>query len=145
MEIRRILVPIDGSELSLKAAEAAAELAQHLVAAVTLFTAVEPPEAAVAYVNKEALEEVRRGLWRAAEVMLDHAAERIRTRQPGAEKRLVWGTPAAAIVEEAGAGHQLIVMGSRGISMMPTDRNLLGSVTERVLRRTHCPVLIIPS
>jgi nucleotide-binding universal stress UspA family protein len=144
MTIHRILVPIDGSELSLKAAESAAELAQRLVAAVTLLTVVEPPEAAAAYVTQTALEEVRRGLWRASEEMLHQAAARMGSLQPPVATRVVWGSPAAAIAAEADAGYQLVVMGSRGLGAEPIDRQLLGSVAERVLRRTHCPVLIIP-
>jgi nucleotide-binding universal stress UspA family protein len=144
MTIHRILVPIDGSELSLKAAKAAAELARRFVASVTLLTVIDPPEAAAAYVERATLEEVRRGLWQAGEAMLRQAAEGMGSLQPPAERRVVWGSPAAAIAAEADAGYQLVVMGSRGIGMEPVDRQLLGSVAERVLRRTHCPVLIVP-
>jgi nucleotide-binding universal stress UspA family protein len=45
MQIRRILVPIDGSALSLKAAGAAASLAARFGASLVLLTAIEPPEA----------------------------------------------------------------------------------------------------
>jgi nucleotide-binding universal stress UspA family protein len=144
MEIRSILVPIDGSELSLKAADEAAELARHLNAEITLFTVVEPPEVAATYVSREALEAVCQGLWRAGEAMLDQAARRIRPRHSRVEKRIVRGTPATAIAAEADASHQLVVMGSRGLGMAHADRQMLGSVAERVLRRTRCPVLIVP-
>jgi nucleotide-binding universal stress UspA family protein len=76
--------------------------------------------------------------------MVDEAAARVRPLQPEVETRPVWGSPAAAIAAEADAGYDLIVMGSRGMGRAPLDRHLLGSVAERVLRRTRCPVLIIP-
>jgi nucleotide-binding universal stress UspA family protein len=145
MQIRRVLVPIDGSELSLKAADAAASLAARFGASLVLLTVMEPPEAMSAYVSGQALEEVRSGLGRAAEAMLAQAAERVRAQYPGAGTRLVWGSPAAAIAEEAEKGYDLVVMGSRGLGLAPVDRHLLGSVAERVLRRTRCPVLIIPA
>lgn len=144
MKVHRILVPIDGSELSLRAAMTAAELAQCLVASVTLLTVIEPPGAAAAYVERATLEELRRGLQRAGEAMLRQAAEQMGHLQPPVETRVVWGYPATAIATEADAGYQLVVMGSRGLGMEPVDRQLLGSVAERVLRRTHCPVLIVP-
>lgn len=153
MQIRRILVPVDGSELSLQAGEAAAELANQLGASITLLTVVEPPEATVAYirnealkyVRNEALDEVRRGARQAAEAMLEEAAERVRSLQTAPEKRLVWGAPAPSIAAVAKEGYQLIVMGSRGLGLPRSERYLLGSVAERVLRRSHCPVLIIPA
>ena len=55
---------------------------------------------------------------------------------------VVFGSPGESIVECADrVGAELIVMpshGRRGIS-----RLLLGSVTERVLRLAHCPVLVL--
>ena len=144
MNVRQILVPIDGSELSLKAADAAAELGQRLSASVTLLTVVEPPETMSDYVSKTALEEVRRGLWQAGEASLGQAAARVRRLQPNVETRVVWGSPAVGIAQEAAGGHQLIVMGSRGLGLLPADRQFLGSVAERVLRRAPCPVMIIP-
>jgi nucleotide-binding universal stress UspA family protein len=145
MQVEHILVPIDGSELSLKAADHAAALATHLDATITLFTAVDPPEADATYVSPDALGAVRQGVWRAAEVMQEQAAARIRARNARVETRIVWGAPASAIVTEADLRHQLVVMGSRGLGLLPADRQLLGSVTERVLRRTRRPVLVVPA
>ena len=49
--------------------------------------------------------------------------------------------PKAEIVKEA-AGASLIVMGTHGLSGL--DHALLGSVTEKVLRKAPCPVLVVP-
>jgi nucleotide-binding universal stress UspA family protein len=144
MLIRRILVPIDGSVLSLKAAENAAALAARFGASITLLTALEPPEALVASVNKAAMDEVREGLWRSAEGIHRQVEEAITSQHVQVERRIFWGNPAPTIAAEAERGYDLVVMGSRGLGLEPGDRQLLGSVTERVLRRTHCPVLVIP-
>ena len=55
MNVQRILVPIDGSELSLRAADTAVELARHFGASITFLTVVEPPEVRSDYVSKAAL------------------------------------------------------------------------------------------
>lgn len=144
MQIRKILAPIDGSALALRAVETAAVLAHRFDASVTVFMAIEPPETARAFASSAALEEVRDALWQAAEMMVEEAAARVRPQQSRVEKKIVWGTPATAIAAEADGGYDLVVMGSRGMGLYPTDRHLLGSVAEWVLRRTHCPVLIIP-
>jgi nucleotide-binding universal stress UspA family protein len=144
MTVRRVLAPVDGSELSLRAAEAAAELASRLGASVTLLTAVEPPVVAGAYLSEAVLREVRLGAEQALKALLDQAVARVRPLQPHVETRIVMGTPAVAIAAEADGGYDLVVMGSRGMGLAPADRHLLGSVAEGVLRRTHCPVLVIP-
>jgi nucleotide-binding universal stress UspA family protein len=144
MQIRRVLVPIDGSELSLQAVDAAAELAKRFSASMTLFTAVELPNTAMPHMSPAIVEEVRRGAQQAINEMLDKTASRARALQVEVEMRMVWGVPATAILEEAENGYDLIVMGSRGMSLAPRAWGFLGSVAERVLRQARCPVLIVP-
>jgi nucleotide-binding universal stress UspA family protein len=53
------------------------------------------------------------------------------------------GTVAAEIIKEAGeTGADLIVIGSHGAGGF--ERLMLGSVTEKVLRKAPCPVLTVP-
>jgi universal stress protein A len=145
MPIQKILVPTDGSELSLQAADLAAELARGAGARITLLTAIEPPEATRAYISADALAAVEVGLRRAAEAMLEQAATRVRRLHPEVDARVAWNAPVNAITTEAQQGYDLIVMGSRGLGMEPSDRHLLGSVAERVVRRARCPVLVVPA
>lgn len=52
------------------------------------------------------------------------------------------GNPAEEIVEMVGSGSfAYVVMGSRGLSPIP--QLLLGSVSERVIRLSHLPVLLV--
>jgi len=54
-----------------------------------------------------------------------------------------FGNPADAILEEIREwGPDLVVMGRRGLGV--PARWLLGSVSDRVLRNAHVPVLIVP-
>jgi nucleotide-binding universal stress UspA family protein len=53
------------------------------------------------------------------------------------------GPPAKSILERAtGIPADLIVMGTHGASGF--ERMMLGSVTEKVLRKARCPVLVVP-
>jgi Universal stress protein family len=125
MESRRILVPIDGSALSLQAVEAAAGMAQRSGASLTLLTAIEPPEAARALVSEASLQEVRRRLSLAAANVLDQAASRVTPQQLRMEKRVVQG------------GCQV---GQDRLDRCPTTRS--GTVTEYSLAarlKLSCP------
>lgn len=57
------------------------------------------------------------------------------------ETRVSRGHPGSLIVEQA-AGHDLIVMGSRGLGAVSSV--LLGSVSNYVLHHAPCPVLVVP-
>jgi nucleotide-binding universal stress UspA family protein len=52
------------------------------------------------------------------------------------------GDPVKKLVERAGQGLDLLVLGSRGFG--PVMRLLIGSVSARVIRKAPCPVLIVP-
>lgn len=56
------------------------------------------------------------------------------------EGKVVEGRPAEVLLEEA-ANADLIVMGSHGRSEIATV--LLGSVTQQVIHRAHCPVVVV--
>ena len=52
------------------------------------------------------------------------------------------GDPVAKLLEHAGEGIDLLVLGSRGYG--PVLRLIAGSVSVRVIRHAPCPVLIVP-
>ena len=86
---------------------------------------------------------------RAAELREEHRtlqrhAEELRERRLDATALLIEGPPVAKILEEANRlGVGMIVIGSHGRSGLA--RLVLGSVSEGVMRRAACPVLIVPS
>jgi len=137
MNVKTILVPLDGSLLAELALKPAVELARERDAKLVLLRAAEahttvadPTEAQVAVVQEaeDYLARVRCGA-------LDSGVTVVET--------AVWyGRPVEAIVEAARyRDADLIVMSSHGRTGL--GRLVLGSVAESVLRATRTPILLI--
>ena len=137
---KRVLLAIDGSEGTEVAARAVAEgirSALHLVYVESLPDFVKNGDGASGY-DREVYEEIEEG----ARERLRKLAWRVKAGGGTvAEAHLRMGAVAEEIVglaDELGAG--LIVVGSRGLGRM--RRALAGSVSESVLRRARCPVMV---
>lgn len=138
---KKLLVPLDGSEL----AERALEPANRLTAGggeLTLLrvTTAEPTPLAFGQTAWPAAIERRSE----AAVYLEAVAARLA--RPGLSLDILAaeGDPASLIVETASStATDLIVMSTHGYSGL--TRWLLGSVTERVLQQAPCPVLAVRS
>lgn len=144
---RRILLPIDGSDLARRAALDGVELARiHGADVIALFVTrpypaqpVYPGEIALVYPSKSVyLSEVRR----AARAHLNEIGVAARAAGVACTKVVVSSEfKAAAIVALAGRRHcDLIVMGSHGRS--GARQLILGSVTNKVLATSSIPVLV---
>jgi nucleotide-binding universal stress UspA family protein len=59
-----------------------------------------------------------------------------------AETTIIVGDPVRVLEQEASAGLDLLVLGSRGYG--PVRRVLLGGVSDSVVRRSPCPVIVVP-
>ena len=143
MEFKRILCPVDFSEVSLHACDYAYSLARHYEAKLVLQHIVEPISATYPYYY--APEQVN--------LLYSDLAAQVENDL----RELVWkqhmesihpeivahqGPVAQSILEFAGARQvDLIVMGTHGRSGL--DRLLIGSITEKVLRKSCCPVLAV--
>lgn len=136
----KLLVPIDGSEHSSETVRQAAELATKLGAEITLFhVAPDLPSAIQGTAHAEIfLNEVLRN----GEKILKDEKKKISGYGLKVSIDLVVGHPAEEICQKAREGnYDLIVIGSEGLS-----RNrgfIMGSVSKRVVRHAHCPVLIV--
>lgn len=141
----RILLPTDGSPHALEAARVAAELARRHGSSVRLLSVVEPPEGAGASLPAEVREELIARVAQRASSSLAQAEQVLR--EAGVDPpdaRVAAGAPDRVIIEEATSGcFDLIIMGSRGISLDAGRGRLIGSVTEWVLHRSPCPVLVV--
>ncbi len=139
--LRRVGVGFDGSPESWTALETGIGLARRLRAELAVITAVGPP----GYGYGEALsvltaEEFHTRRQEDARRVLDLGLARV----PGqltANGRLVNGEAPEALVSAA-AGLDLLLMGSR--SYGPLRRTLLGSAATAVIRRSPCPVMVLP-
>lgn len=147
-----LLVPVDGSESSLAAAQLAVQLAQSLKTSVRLLFAFpdspidvvglpsESPHAEeLKYFSPEAFAGLRD---RAAKKVFRQTREALGTTAVEIEEQVIPGEPGHAIIEHANAeAGPMIVMGRRGLGSL--REKLLGSVSQRVLHHTTCPVTIV--
>ncbi|HXG61850.1 MAG TPA: universal stress protein [Planctomycetota bacterium] len=125
--IGRVLVPLDGSEFSLRALPHAASLAELFEADVLLLHVTGP-------------EETPRPR---AESVLERAAAQLATRGLGVDIRVRRGDPASEILEACRAERaDAVAMATHGRSGL--SRWTLGSVTEKVLRGAEVPLLVTP-
>jgi len=148
--IKTILVPTDFSEDAQRAFERACDLAGQLGAKVYLFHV--QSESALRTAVKEGLidgastdEELGNAVEQLIAQRFSQAMCAVDRSQLAIECASRRGEPAAAIpayAEEIGA--ELVVVGRRGAGFMDEVRAaVLGSVTESVIRRSPCPVMVV--
>jgi len=140
-----ILAALDFSAVASSVLERATEMAErfgarlwlvHVAAPEPEFVGYDPgPQAARDHRALDLREEHRR---------VQRWAEALRARGIDATALLIQGHPVEKILEEADRLHvEMIVLGSHGRGALA--RLVLGSVSEGVVRRSMCPVLIVPS
>lgn len=139
---KKIMVPTDASVFSRRALIAALELAKKFQAEVILLFVAYTPESYWGYnpaftieIEKETIDE--RGVH-----TINASLHEIEVGDVPLTKKIIQGHPSTVILEEAiNENIDLIVMGSHGYG--PIARAVLGSVSERVLRKSTCPVLLV--
>ena len=144
----RVLVPMDFSRVSLLAMQCGARLAESAGASLELLHVVDRQ---VPLVLEDALPEIREidpgRLERAALSRLEGSVRKLEARNPELEVvlRVAHGDPTDGILErlETGEGPRvtLVVVGAHGRSGV--SRFVIGSVTERLMSRSQCPLLIV--
>ena len=143
MKVKKILAPVDFSDVSNQSLKAAASLAEQLGAKMVVLHAVEPVYFAGTMFGPEInvpqlVEEQRRA---AASAMQDMIAG-LRRKGIDATGFVETGTPYDVILRTAEEKKcDLVVMGTHGRSGF--SHLLLGSVAEKVVRYAKCPVLTV--
>jgi len=133
-----ILVAYDGSPQSQRATDLAFSLAEAMWSKVLVFAVIRPPEPAARVELNAVLEEAREHYERSFTSLREQA----KLKGVELETDIAVGHPAEQIVHRAEeANISLIVMGRRGVSAF--HRWMLGSISERVLRYAHCPVMVV--
>ena len=139
--MRRILVPVDGSEGSAHAARFAADIARGMASKITLVHAYDASATEVMGLPAMAVADLDRARSEVAQASFRLAKEAMGATEPEACEVPI-GDPAQQILKVAEEGEfDLIVMGHRGRSRVA--ELMLGSVSERVVRGAHCPVTIV--
>jgi nucleotide-binding universal stress UspA family protein len=139
--IRRILAPTDFSSYSKQAVDYAATLARQSGAQMTLIHVIESfPYSVTDTFN---IVDHRRALERTAGSLLENWRRELARKDLPVKTHLTSGVPYEEILKRARREKaDLIVMGTRGRTGVP--HFLLGSVAEKVVRLSVCPVLTVP-
>jgi nucleotide-binding universal stress UspA family protein len=144
--IKRIVVPVDFSQTSLRALDYAVQLSRRLDARLTVVHVVEPvhyPMAGDLVGLGLDLSTVYTEIERAARTRLTKLAAKLEARRIVVRSLLTHGTPHYVIVESAKKlKADLIIMSTHGRTGL--SHVLMGSVAERVVRLAECPVLTVP-
>jgi nucleotide-binding universal stress UspA family protein len=142
VDFNEILVPVDGSDGSHRAALFGAQLASGLSLPLKLAYVVPlTAEGAMAFakLSKSEVEESQRLQARTA---LDQAKGAIGGTQAQVSEEILIGDAAEEILNYSNQHPKtLIVMGRRGLS--PIKTLMLGSVSEKVMRYAHGPVTVV--
>jgi len=153
--INRILVPIDGSEYSRKALEFATDIAQRFNASVVLVHVVSTAALLPAPVPQVGVPVTPEGVpppvfsTKMAEDLAKFGSELLARQGSEVEKRgvtvknvLERGEPVEKILQTAkNEKCDFVVMGARGLGKVRAL--LLGSVSDGVVHRAPCPVLVV--
>ncbi|UCD82263.1 MAG: universal stress protein [Desulfobacterales bacterium] len=139
MELKKILVPVDGSEYSKRAAGYAAELAKITAAEIMLIHCHKPfPVVLGEPYFQNAIDKIMKK----SNALLDSYRKIVQDAGVSFTDRILEGPAAGVICEVAKIEKaDMIVMGSRGRNDL--EGLLLGSCTHRVLKTAPCPVLVI--
>ena len=139
MGFKRILVPIDGSEISERTVEQAIYLAEINQAKLDFLYVANINQLAINACLSEAILEA---VTKAGNVILHRAIEKVPKDSIQVEGYTETGSPAVAILEFAEKmDSDLIVIGSRGLGLVKGV--LLGSVSQHVVERAKCPVIVV--
>jgi nucleotide-binding universal stress UspA family protein len=139
--VKKILISIDGSDYSMRAAEYGVSVAKLLNAEITVVYVIDL--VALDQIARESeKEDVENELKQDGERYLKYVQGVAQKEGVKASLLLAKGRPYEQIVHLArGLKMELIVMGTYG--RRGAERILLGSVAERVIEYATCPVLVV--
>jgi len=135
----KILVPLDGSEHSIKALETAVQIAHKFNGKITLIHVYSIGGLAISPTPVRGFIEAIRKV--GASILAD-GEKKVKAEGVHVETLLMEGHTVEQIVKTCREGKfDLIVMGARGLSKV--KEMLLGSVSDGVIRHACCPILIV--
>ncbi|SFH29416.1 Nucleotide-binding universal stress protein, UspA family [Desulfotomaculum arcticum] len=137
---KKILVAVDGSDISQKAIKQAAELALKFEATITLFHVVAPLPSTIRTSIYE--QQLIDGIIEEGNHTLDEAKNDLISFNVQVDTDMIVGDPSTEIITKAKKGqYDLVVIGNRGLGAL--SGFIMGSVSRRVVRHASCPVLIV--
>lgn len=138
----KILLPVDGSELSLKAVRVAMNLLQQGLSGSLVIANVQEPATLYEMVVAPDGEVLQRVSTAAGIDALEKAEALLMAEAVVYEREIATGDPAHTIIDIGERfACDMIIMGARGVSAMRSA--LLGSVSNEVLHAAQVPVMIV--
>lgn len=139
--VKKILVPVDFAENTNKLVTYACYMAEKLTATIHFVHVVATYPGDV-MIGAPFAGEYQEKVYVAAEELMANLVHDIKEKFSDCLGHTVSGDPAEKIVEVAATVNaDLIITSTHGAKGL--EKILLGSVAERVLKRAHCPVLIM--
>ncbi len=136
---KNILLAVDGSEHSFRAARVAGEMTRCLGADLTIVTVFDPVPNYLGETNLVAFVSNQKMI---AENILEEALKEIGEVPGNLVKEILEGPVAEAVLRVAEVrGNDLIIMGTRGLGRLAGA--LLGSQSQKVVSHAKCPVLLV--
>jgi len=137
----KVLVPIDGSDNSFRALDAALLLSENLGAKVTAIHVME--EIPVLHIQSEKLlRQLLDAYKKERQVILTKCSEIATSKGLSINTKLLQGNAGSTILDFCEKEkYDLIVMGSRGMGKF--RELVLGSVSNKIVHHSSCPVMII--
>lgn len=139
---KKILVPTDASEYSRRAFKTALEFAQHFQAEIIVIHVTYTPQAYWGYTVSYGISITLEDLTRYGQVAIDTTLAGFSTEGVRLSTVLEAGHPVSKILDQIHKEKiDLVVMGSHGYG--PITGSVLGSVSQRILQKAPCPVLLV--
>jgi nucleotide-binding universal stress UspA family protein len=136
-----ILVPVDGSDNSYRALDAALLLSEKLGSNITVIHVME--EVPITHIGSEKmLNELLEAYKKENKDILLKCSEIANQKGLTAKTFLIQGNPASAILDyDKKEKFELVIMGSRGLGKF--KELILGSVSSKIVHHSPCAVLLI--
>lgn len=140
--MKKILVPIDGSENSMKALQKAKDLGQLTTADITILFVVNDFKNHPYAIDRRYLEELRGDIVTQSNKIVEDARIHFND-YPGKVDTLVrTGNIETEILEVSnGGGFDLIIMGNRGLGRFA--KTMLGSTSQKIVNNAKISVMIV--
>jgi nucleotide-binding universal stress UspA family protein len=137
----KILVPVDGSDISYRALDSALFLSERLGSKITAIHVIE--KVPTVYIqSQKILDEILETHKNESQKILDECSSIATKKGIAINTTLLEGNPASTILEFCQMEkYEVIIIGSRGMGHF--KELILGSVSSKILHHSLCPVLLI--
>ena len=137
----KILVPVDGSDISYRALDSALFLSERLGSKITAIHVIE--KVPTVYIqSQKILDEILETHKNESQKILDECSSIATKKGIAISTTLLEGNPASKILEFSQMEkYEVIIIGSRGMGHF--KELILGSVSSKILHHSLCPVLLI--